>query len=102
MTSPRRRSQKSTSMSGIEMRSGFRKRSNRRSKSTGSTSAIFMHQAATDAAADPRPGRNACFPRVPDEVPHDQQVPLEPGLPDDLQLVIETPLVLVDRVLQTA
>ena len=40
MTSPRRRSQKSMSMSGSDTRSGFRKRSKMRSKSIGSTSVI--------------------------------------------------------------
>ena len=40
MTSPRRRSQKSMSMSGSEMRSGFRKRSKSRSNCSGSTSVM--------------------------------------------------------------
>ena len=40
ITSPRRRMQKSMSMSGIEMRSGFKKRSNSRSYCSGSTSVI--------------------------------------------------------------
>ena len=40
ITSPRRRSQKSMSMSGSEMRSGFRKRSNSRSNCSGSTSVM--------------------------------------------------------------
>ena len=42
MTSPRRRSQKSMSMSGSDTRSGFRNRSKIRSKSIGSTSVIRM------------------------------------------------------------
>ena len=56
ITSPRRRSQKSMSMSGIDTRSGLRKRSKMRSNSSGSTSVIFRHHATTAPAADPRPG----------------------------------------------
>ena len=55
MTSPRRRSQKSMSMSG-STRSGLRKRSKIRSNSIGSTSVMFRHHATTLPAADPRPG----------------------------------------------
>jgi hypothetical protein len=40
MTSPRRSKQKSTSTSGIDTRSGFRKRSNSKSKVSGSTFVI--------------------------------------------------------------
>jgi hypothetical protein len=56
MTSPRRSKQKSTSMSGIEIRSGFRNRSNSRSNWSGSTSVIPSEYATSDPAAEPRPG----------------------------------------------
>ena len=56
MTSPRRRSQKSMSMSGSEIRSGFRNRSKMRSKSIGSTSVMRRQYATRLPAADPRPG----------------------------------------------
>ena len=56
MTSPRRRSQKSMSMSGSDTRSGFRKRSKIRSKCSGSTSVMFRQYATRLPAADPRPG----------------------------------------------
>ena len=56
MTSPRLSSQKSTSMSGIDTRSGFRKRSKSRSNLSGQTSVMRSEYATSDAADDPRPG----------------------------------------------
>ncbi len=56
ITSPRRSKQKSTSMSGIDTRSGFRKRSKRRSKRRGQRSVIPVQKATMDPAAEPRPG----------------------------------------------
>jgi len=56
ITSPRRRSQKSMSMSGSEMRSGLRKRSNSRSNCSGSTSVMRRQYATRLPAAEPRPG----------------------------------------------
>src|ERR1051326_2939718 len=56
MTSPRRFMQKSMSMSGMSMRSGLRKRSKRRSYSSGSTSVMPIEYATSDPAAEPRPG----------------------------------------------
>ena len=56
MTSPRRRSQKSMSMSGSDTRSGLRKRSKMRSYSMGSTSVIRRQYATKLPAAEPRPG----------------------------------------------
>ena len=56
MTRPRPRMQKSTSMSGMLMRSGFRKRSNSRSYCSGSMSVMRRAKETTDPAAEPRPG----------------------------------------------
>ena len=56
MTSPRRSKQKSTSTSGIDTRSGFRKRSKSRSNSSGQTSVMRSAYATSDPAAEPRPG----------------------------------------------
>ena len=56
MTSPRRRSQKSMSISGSDTRSGFRKRSKMRSYCSGSTSVMRRQNATRLPAADPRPG----------------------------------------------
>ena len=56
MTSPRRASQKSMSMSGGLMRSSLRKRSKMRSFSIGSMSVMRSAQATRLPAAEPRPG----------------------------------------------
>ncbi len=56
MTSPRRSKQKSTSTSGIDTRSGFRKRSKSRSNSSGQTSVMRSAYETSEPAADPRPG----------------------------------------------
>jgi hypothetical protein len=46
-------------MSGIEIRSAFRKRSKRRSYSSGSTSVMFSAYETIEPAAEPRPGPTA-------------------------------------------
>ncbi len=56
MTSPRRRSQKSTSISGMDTRSMFRKRSNSRLYGMGSRLVMRSDHATSEPAADPRPG----------------------------------------------
>ena len=56
MTSSRRSTQKSVSMSGIEMRSGFKKRSKMRPNLIGSRSVIFRQYDTTEPTAEPRPG----------------------------------------------
>src|SRR5947208_3186240 len=56
ITSPRRSKQKSRSMSGMEMRSGFRNRSNSRSNLRGSISVMASAYATSEPAAEPRPG----------------------------------------------
>ena len=61
ITSPRRSKQKSTSMSGIETRSGFRNRSKSRSNCRGSTSVMRSEYATSDPAAEPRPGPTGMF-----------------------------------------
>ena len=53
--------QKSMSISGIDTRSGFRKRSNSRSFCSGSMSVIPITYATSDPAADPRPGPTGMF-----------------------------------------
>src|SRR5205809_852066 len=55
-TSPRRASQKSTSISGGEMRSGFRKRSKINPYWSGSMSVMPSTYATSEPAAAPRPG----------------------------------------------
>ena len=55
-TLPRPSSSKSISISGIEIRSGLRKRSNRRSYFIGSMWVIPRQYATTEPAAEPRPG----------------------------------------------
>ena len=79
------------SMSGIEIRSAFRKRSNRRSYSSGSTSVIRSAYETIEPAADPRPGtdRDPVVLRELDEVPDDQEVGREAHLLDHAQLHLE-------------
>ena len=48
--------QKSISKSGIDIRSGFRKRSNKRSCAIGSTFVIDSAQATKEPAPEPLPG----------------------------------------------
>ena len=55
-TSPRPSSSKSISISGKDIRSGFKKRSNSKSYFKGSISVIFKQYATTEPAAEPRPG----------------------------------------------
>ncbi len=56
MTSSRRSTQKSVSISGIEIRSGFKKRSKNKLNFSGSRSVIFRQYATTEPTAEPRPG----------------------------------------------
>src|SRR6476619_775448 len=56
MTRSRLPWQKSMSKSGIDTRSGFRKRSNSNSYSSGSRSVIFSEYATSEPAPEPRPG----------------------------------------------
>jgi hypothetical protein len=56
MTSSRRTKQKSTSMSGIDRRSGLRNRSKRSVCSIGSRSVMRSDHATRLPAAEPRPG----------------------------------------------
>ena len=88
MTRSRPSMQKSTSKSGIETRSGFRKRSNSRSCSSGSRSvmpsAVGHQRAGARAAA--RAHRHAVLARPADEVGDDQEVAGEAHLADDLEL----------------
>ena len=77
MTSPRRRSQKSMSISGSDTRSGLRKRSKMRSVlqriDVGDAQAVRDEAASRRSAA--RADRNPLLARVADEVPDDQEVP---------------------------
>ena len=59
MTSPRRTSLKSMSKSGIEILSGFKKRSNSKSNSRGSILVILSAKATIEPAPEPRPGPTA-------------------------------------------
>src|SRR5438874_168174 len=56
MTLSRCVSQKSMSKSGIDTRSGLRKRSNSRPSAIGSRSVMVSDQATTEPAREPRPG----------------------------------------------
>ena len=91
MTSPRRSKQKSTSTSGMDTRSGFRKRSKSRSNSSGQTSVMPQrvgHQRAGRRAAA-RSHRDAAVARRLDEVGGDQEVAGVAGARDDVELVVE-------------
>ncbi len=59
ITRSRPLTEKSMSMSGIEMRSALRKRSNSSSYSIGSTSVICRQYETIEPAAEPRPGPTA-------------------------------------------
>ena len=78
MTSPRRRSQKSMSMSGSDTRSGLRKRSKIQVEvqriDVGDPQAVGDEAAGRRPAARARPGM-PLLARVADEVPDDQEVP---------------------------
>ena len=78
-------------MSGIDTRSGFRKRSNSRSNLSGQTSVIRSAYATSDPAAEPRPGpdRDAAVARRLDEVGDDEEVAGVARLRDDAELVVE-------------
>ena len=56
ITRPRLLWQKSTSKSGMETRSGFKKRSNSSAYFSGSRSVIFSEYATSEPAPEPRPG----------------------------------------------
>ena len=99
MTSPRRAWQKSMSMSGIEMRSGFRNRSKSRSYLSGSISVMRRAHETIEPAALPRPGADgdALLARVADEVGDDQEVRREAHLLDDGHLVGQALAILLGR-----
>ena len=90
-TSPRRASQKSTSISGGETRSGFRKRSKDQSELQGIDvgNAEDVRRPANRRGAAARPDRNPALLREMNEVPDDQEVADEPGLLEDADFVIE-------------
>ena len=79
--------EKSESMSGIDLRPGLRKRSNSRSWASGSRSTIRSAYATSDPAAEPRPGpdADAVLARPAHVVPHDQEVAGEAHLGDDAE-----------------
>ena len=91
ITSPRRRMQKSMSMSGMLMRSGLRKRSKSRSYceriDVGDAQRVGDHRAGRRAAA--RAHRDVVLAGVADEVPDHQEVAGEAHLVDHLDLVVE-------------
>ena len=104
MTSPRRFMQKSMSMSGIDTRSGFRKRSKSSSFCSGSMSVISMHvgdeRARRRAAA--RADGDVLLPRIADEVPDDHEIAGKLHLLDAVDLAVEPRLVLGDGLVQQA
>src|ERR1700710_122126 len=85
MTSPRRVSQKSMSKSGIDTRSGLRKRSNSRPSFIGSRSVMVNDQATTE----PAPDGNIVILGPFDEVGDDEEVPRNPHRDDHVELEIE-------------
>src|SRR6185312_16413036 len=87
MTSSRRSWQKSTSKSGIDTRSGLRKRSKMRPKRNGSISVMVSAQAATEPAPDP--DRNSLRLGPLDEFGDDEKVAGETHLDDNAKLVFE-------------
>src|SRR5438445_6520293 len=93
MTSSRRSSAKSMSMSGMEIRSGFRNRSNSSPYRIGSIfdpQTVRGERAGRGAAA--RPHGDPLLTRVVDKVPDDEEVPGEPHLLDDRELMGEARL----------
>src|ERR1700685_1566723 len=84
-TSSRRSWQKSMSKSGIETRSGLRKRSNSRPKRSGSRSVRGSDQRAPPRAA-PRPHRNALALRPLDELGDDEEIAGKAHGDDDVEL----------------
>src|SRR5262247_417654 len=68
MTSSRRSSAKSMSISGIEIRSGFKNRSNRSPYRMGSTLVIPRQYATSEPAEDPRPGPVVALEALASEV----------------------------------
>ena len=102
MTSPRRRSQKSMSMSGQRYALGIQEALEDEVVleriDVGDPQAV-RHQAAGRRAA-PGPDGDVVLARVPDEVPDDQEVPGVVHPLDHRDLVRETRLVLLNRVSQ--
>ena len=100
MTSSRRSWQKSMSKSGIETRSGLRKRSNSSEKRSGSMSVMVSRigdqRAGARTAAGP--DRDALRLRPFDEVGDDQEVAGEFHLLDDAELEFQPLAVLLHRV----
>ena len=97
MTSSRRFMQKSTSKSGIDTRSGLRKRSNSSLNGIGSMSVMRRANATSEPAPEPRPGPTGMPWSLAqlDEVPDDQEVARELHLLDDVELGAEPGPVLV-------
>ncbi len=97
MTSSRRSWQKSMSKSGIETRSGLRKRSNSRPKrkriEIGDRQRIGDER--TGARAAPRPDRNALRLRIFDEIRDDQEIAGKLHLHDDVELEGEALAIIV-------
>ncbi len=95
MTRSRPSMQKSTSKSGIDTRSGFKNRSNRRSCSIGSRSVMPEHvgDQRSRAGAAARTHRHAVLARPADEIRHDQEVSGEAHGANDAKLEIEPGLV---------
>ena len=96
--------QKSMSISGIDTRSGFRKRSKSNSCCSGSMSVMPSAYETSDPAADPRPGPTgmSVLLGVADEVPDDQEVSGKLHLLNDAEFARQTLLVVGDRMLQLA
>src|ERR1051325_184725 len=97
ITASRRSWQKSMSKSGIETRSGLRKRSKSSPKRNGSRSVMVSAQATTAPAPEPRPARNPLPLRPLDEVGDDEKVAGEAHLDDRLELELEAVAVGPDR-----
>jgi hypothetical protein len=91
MTRSRLSMQKSTSKSGMDTRSGFRKRSKRRSYGIGSMSVMRSAYATSEPAPEPRPGPTGTPLRFApvDEVLDDEEVPGEAHVVDDVDLDLE-------------
>jgi hypothetical protein len=77
------------SKSGIETRSGLRKRSNSSENRSGSTSVMVSAQATSEPAPEPRPGPTGMswFLGPFDEVGNDQEVAGKLHLLDDAEFV---------------
>ena len=100
ITSPRRFMQKSISISGIEIRSGLRKRSNRSAFCNRSISVISMAYETSDPAADPRPGPTGIFTSRAYLIkfPHDKEVARKLHLLNAVNLALQPLFIIRDRV----